>query len=101
MAIIPTEPGPGPGPNPVPDLPPIGEPSPPIKEPEPEYLPDEEPNPNPDENDEPAKQTDPALTWKAPCASPNETGRPGRLVLWAGRCGCRLAPSEKSGISLK
>ncbi|MCT7664092.1 hypothetical protein [Shinella kummerowiae] len=53
MAIIPTEPGP----NPVPDLPPIGEPSPPIKEPEPEYLPDEEPNPNPDENDEPAKQT--------------------------------------------
>lgn len=53
MAIIPTDPGP----NPVPDLPPIGEPSPPIKEPEPDHLPDEEPNPNPDENDEPAKRT--------------------------------------------
>jgi hypothetical protein len=55
MAIIPTEPGPGP--NPVSDLPPIGEPSPPIKKPDLDYLPDEEFNPNPDENDEPAKQT--------------------------------------------
>lgn len=55
MAIIPTEPSPGP--SPVPNLPPIGEPSPPIKEPEHDHLPDEEPNPNPDENDEPAKQT--------------------------------------------
>lgn len=44
MAIVPTDPSPGP--TPVPDLPPIGEPTPPIKEPEPDRLPDEEPNPN-------------------------------------------------------
>jgi hypothetical protein len=30
-------------------------PEPPIKEPEPDRLPDEAPNPNPDENEEPAK----------------------------------------------
>jgi len=56
MAIIPTEPDLGP--DPIPGVPPIGEPSPPIKEPEPERLPDEGPNPNPDENDKPAKQAD-------------------------------------------
>jgi hypothetical protein len=39
--IIPVEPDPGP--------PPIIPPDPPIKEPEPDRLPDEEPLPNPDE----------------------------------------------------
>ena len=53
MAIIPNEPNPGP--TPVPDLPPIDKPTPPIKEPEPDRLPDEEPNPNPDENDDPPR----------------------------------------------
>ena len=39
--------------NPVPPMPPDVDP--PIKEPEPDRLPDEEPIPNPDENDGPAK----------------------------------------------
>lgn len=56
MAVIPVDPNPGPGPSPVPDLPPIDNPSPPVKEPDPDRLPDENPDPNPDENDEPAKQ---------------------------------------------
>lgn len=47
-------PGYGPGSNgPVPPMPPDVDP--PIKEPEPDRLPDEEPVPNPDENDNPAK----------------------------------------------
>lgn len=44
------EPGPG---RPVPPIPPDVDP--PVKEPEPDRLPDEEPVPNPDENDRPAK----------------------------------------------
>ncbi|NTJ44429.1 hypothetical protein G6L28_17680 [Agrobacterium larrymoorei] len=50
MTIIPTETPPG-EPKPIvphPDLPPV-------KEPEPDGLPDEIPTPNPDENDEPPK----------------------------------------------
>lgn len=84
MAIIPTEPSPGP--SPVPDLPPIGEPSPPIKEPEPDYLPDEEPNPNPDENDEPARQT--GITRGQEVERPSTGQVP-------------LVPIEKSEIALK
>ncbi|MGR4843745.1 hypothetical protein ACIPSK_14185 [Rhizobium sp. LARHSG275] len=46
---------------PIPDQPPMPAPGwkpvPPIKEPEPDRMPDEAPVPNPDENDEPAKQT--------------------------------------------
>jgi hypothetical protein len=39
-----------------PSMPPPGHnPSPPVREPEPEGLPDEAPLPNPDENDEPPK----------------------------------------------
>ncbi|WEZ83528.1 hypothetical protein P6U16_01330 [Rhizobium sp. 32-5/1] len=45
---------PVPGADPVPG---IGEPLPmPVKEPEPDHLPDEEPLPNPDENPEPPLQ---------------------------------------------
>ncbi|NNH67602.1 MULTISPECIES: hypothetical protein [Rhizobium] len=46
---------------PIPDQPPMPAPGwkpvPPIKEPEPDRMPDEAPVPNPDENDEPAKHT--------------------------------------------
>lgn len=54
MAIVPTDPNPGPGS--IPDLPPIDKPTPPIREPEPDRLPDENPGPNPDENDDPPKR---------------------------------------------
>jgi hypothetical protein len=54
LNVIEPVPGYGPGSNgPVPPIPPDVDP--PIKEPEPDRLPDEEPVPNPDENDNPAK----------------------------------------------
>lgn len=40
-------------PDPIPGVPPLGQPDPPIKEPEPDRLPDENPVPNPDENQNP------------------------------------------------
>jgi hypothetical protein len=46
--MLPVEPVPGE----MPSVPP-GQDMPPVKEPEPEYLPDEVPVPNPDENDKP------------------------------------------------
>ncbi|WHA42736.1 hypothetical protein [Agrobacterium larrymoorei] len=52
MSIIPTEPAPN-----QPPIPPDPE-FPPVKEPEPDRLPDEVPEPNPDENDELRKFSD-------------------------------------------
>jgi hypothetical protein len=47
---LPVGPVRGPGTTgPIPGVPPIGRPDPPIKEPEPERLPDEDPVPNPDD----------------------------------------------------
>ncbi len=51
---LPVNPEPGIGnPDPFPLVPPLGEPQPPVREPDPERLPDETPLPNPDENPEP------------------------------------------------
>jgi hypothetical protein len=64
------EPVPLPGGPTVPPFPGITDP--PVKEPEPDRLPDEEPLPNPDENDNPPKWscTDRPATHFSPCASP-------------------------------
>lgn len=53
MRMLPVEPVPGE----IPPAPP-GQDIPPIKEPEPDHLPDESPVPNPDENDNPPNVLD-------------------------------------------
>ena len=57
---LPVDPVPGPGTTgPIPGGPPIGQPDPPIKEPDPDRLPDEEPVPNPDETPDPPQHVGP------------------------------------------